>query len=248
MGSVFKSYSHYYDLLYKDKDYDKETKYIQSILNNHNISKGSLLEFGSGTGIHGKLLAKNDYKVHGIELSEEMVAKAGTSPGFSCQIGDISSIKMNLFYDAVLSLFHVISYQITNDKLKAVFENASSHLNRGGLFLFDFWYSPAVLKQKPVVRVKRMANNKVEITRIAEPEIFSSENRVDVNYTIYVHDLTKDTIHAFKETHSMRHFSLSEIDILADACGFQRIKAEEFVTGHLPSDNTWGVCAVLKKI
>lgn len=245
--SVFKTYSQYYDLLYEDKNYIKEKDYIKSILKDFSIPKGNLLEFGSGTGKHAKLLAKDGYKVHGIELSEEMVSKAGKFPGFTCQVGDISIIKTDRIYNAVLALFHVMSYQITKSKLKAVFENASLHLNRGGLFLFDFWYSPAVVMQKPEVRVKRMANNKVEITRIAEPEIFSNESRVNVNYTIFVKDVIKNIIHSFKETHSMRHFNLSEIDNLAKSTGFQRVKTEEFLSGQIPSENTWGVCVVLKK-
>ncbi len=248
MGSAFKAYSNYYDLLYEDKDYIKEKDYIKSILNSYNISEGNLLEFGSGTGMHGKLLAKDGYTVHGVELSEDMVSKAEKSSGFTCQVGDISVVKIGRTFSAVLSLFHVISYQTNISKLKAVFDNANVHLNSGGLFLFDFWYSPAVLKQRPEVRVKRMANNEVDITRIAEPEVFSDENRVNVNYTIYVKDIIKNVIHSFKETHSLRHFNLSEIDNLANSSGFERVKAEEFLTGQIPSENTWGVCVVLKKI
>jgi hypothetical protein len=30
--------------------------------------------------------------------------------------------------------------------------------------------------------------------------------------------------------------------------GFERLRAEEFMTKNLPSEETWGVCVVLKKI
>ena len=96
-----------------------------------------------------------------------MVLKAKNVTGFTCQQGNITNVKMNKTYDVVLSLFHVMSYQITNKQLKDVFENAAAHLNKDGLFIFDFWYSPAVYAQKPSVRVKRAANEKIEITRIA---------------------------------------------------------------------------------
>ena len=46
----------------------------------------------------------------------------------------------------------------------------------------------------------------------------------------------------------MRHFNLLEIDILSDVHGFERVQAEEFLTGNLPSEKTWGVCVVLRKI
>lgn len=245
---VFNAYSRYYDLLYRDKDYAGEAAYIQSLLTRYGIPKGDLLEFGSGTGKHGRLLAAQGYTVHGIERSADMVAEAEAGPGFTCQQGDIACTTMGRQYDAVLSLFHVISYQTHNDQLQAVFANAAAHLNPGGLFIFDFWYSPAVYAQKPVVRMKRMADKQVEITRIAEPVIYPNENRVDVNYTIYARDLDTGSMQTLQETHPMRHLSLPEIDIVTGVNGFERLAAEEFLTGNTPSDATWGVCVILKRI
>jgi hypothetical protein len=45
----------------------------------------------------------------------------------------------------------------------------------------------------------------------------------------------------------MRHFSLPELDLLAEASGFERISAEEWLTRDPPSEAIWGVCLVLRK-
>lgn len=245
---VFNAYSRYYDLLYKDKDYVGEAGYIQALLARHGKTQSSLLEFGSGTGKHGCLLAERGFSVHGIERSAEMVARANRSVGFTCQQGDICTIQMGRIYDAVLSLFHVVSYQTNNADVQAVFARAAEHLITGGLFVFDFWYSPAVYAQQPAIRVKRMADDQIEITRIAEPVIYPNENRVDVSYTIYARDIASGGVQTLSETHPMRHFSLPEIDLLAEANGFTRIAAEEFLTGKPAGDDTWGVCVTLKRI
>lgn len=244
---VFNAYSLYYDLLYRDKDYAGETEYIHAILSKYGVVKGELLEFGSGTGKHGRLLVEAGYKVHGIERSAEMVAQATVIDGFTCQVGDICSVNMGRTYDAVLSLFHVVSYQISNECVHAVFSRAAEHLEEGGLFVFDVWYTPAVYSQHPLVRVKRMVDKDVEVTRIAEPTIFVNENRVDVNYTIYATDRASKSVQMFTETHPMRHFSLPEIDFIAEVNGFQRIAAEEFLTGKRADEDTWGVCVILRK-
>jgi hypothetical protein len=34
---------------------------------------------------------------------------------------------------------------------------------------------------------------------------------------------------------------------LAEAAGFERLTAEEWLTGAMPSEATWGVCLVLRK-
>lgn len=247
-NAMFSAYSRYYDLLYRDKDYVGEADYIQRLLARHGIAQGNLLEFGSGTGKHGRLLAKRGFQVHGIERSAEMVAQAIQGEGFTCQQDDVCSVQMARSFDAVLSLFHVVSYQISNCNVQAVFARAAEHLSRGGLFVFDFWYSPAVYAQRPVVRVKRMADDALEITRIAEPTLYPNDNRVDVNYTIFAKDLTSGTLQTLSETHPMRHFSLPEIDLLAQTNGFMRIATEEFLTGKLASECTWGVCVILKRI
>jgi SAM-dependent methyltransferase len=246
--AVFSAYSRYYDLIYKNKDYAGEAEYIQNVLTRHGIHEGDLLEFGSGTGKHGRLLAAKGYRVLGIERSRDMVAQADQSDGFTCQHGDICNVQLGRTFAAVLSLFHVISYQTSNESLNAVFSSASEHLCEGGLFVFDFWYSPAVFAQRPEVRVKRMADEHIEITRIAEPKLFSDENRVDVVYEIFARNLVTGEMQTLTEIHPMRHLSLPEIDFLAAAHGFKRIGAEEFLSEAAPSVDTWGICVTLQRV
>jgi SAM-dependent methyltransferase len=68
-SGVFDAYTHYYDLLYQDKNYEAEVNYIDNLLTRHGIAGCDVLEFGSGTGRHGRLLADKGYRVTGIERS-----------------------------------------------------------------------------------------------------------------------------------------------------------------------------------
>ena len=68
-SGVFDAYTHYYDLLYQDKNYEAEVDYINNLLTRHGIAGRDVLEFGSGTGRHGRLLADKGYRVTGIERS-----------------------------------------------------------------------------------------------------------------------------------------------------------------------------------
>lgn len=69
-----------------------------------------------------------------------------------------------------------------------------------------------------------------------------------VQYTIFAHDLTSGLFDVMTEIHPMRHFTLPEIDLLCLITGFERIGAEEFMTGNVLSENSWGACVILKKI
>ena len=51
-SSVFSSYARYYDLLYRDKDYAAEAEYVASLIRKFHPAARSIIELGSGTGIH----------------------------------------------------------------------------------------------------------------------------------------------------------------------------------------------------
>ena len=243
----FKTYSRYYDLINNDKNYLGEVEYICNLLNKHNSTGKDMLEFGSGTGIHGRMLAEKGFNVLGVELSSDMVRQSIETKGFKCIQGDIRDLKLSKKFNIVLSLFHVISYQVSNSDLINTFKTASSHLKGGGFFVFDVWYSPAVYAQTPGIRLKCKKNSSMEIIRISEPTMLVNSNQVDVKFKIYAIDHSANSYECFEEIHSMRHFTIPEIDLLAKMSGFKLIQSEEFLTSNSPNSNTWGVCFVLQK-
>jgi SAM-dependent methyltransferase len=252
---AFLRYGEYYDLLYSDKDYVAEADYVARILQSASPSVRTLLEFGSGTGRHGRLLAGHGFDVFGIERSESMVAE-GRRPGpdvthgsgrFNCRGGDIRTVELDRVFDAVISLFHVVSYQTTNRDLVATFANAARHLSTGGIFFFDVWHGPAVLQGGPSVRVKRMEDANTRLTRIAEPELDVNAGIVTVKYTVLAESKVEGRLTTFDEVHRMRYLFPSEIAFLATQTGFRVEFSEQFLTGTAPSTESWGVAYLLRK-
>lgn len=248
--SVFGSYARYYDLLYQDKDYTNEARFIMNLLNAHAPEAESLLELGSGTGAHAALLAEHPYIVHGIDMSTDMLERAeqrrATLPAslaesISFSQGDIRDVRLNTTFDAVLSLFHVMSYQPTNADLQAAFTTARTHMQEDGIFIFDCWYGPAVLTDRPVTRVKNMENTVIKITRIAQPTVHPNENLVDVNYHVFITDKASGSVEEITETHRMRYLFKPEIEDLFMQTGFAYTDCGEWMTGRAPGFDTWGV-------
>jgi SAM-dependent methyltransferase len=246
MGKIFNAYSAYYDLLYQGKDYLKEVTYVVKILEKFGNGGKQILELGSGTGGHGLVLKDFGFSVYGIELSSEMVKQAQNS-GLPCEVADITQFKLDKQFDAVISLFHVISYLTTNQQLLAVFRNAHDHLLPGGLFVFDVWFTPAVLSQKPQLKVREVDTNTLHLIRYASPVIHWVKNVVDVNFRILVTDKVTLETKEIQETHPMRHLSVPEVELMALSTGFKLLLTEEFGSGAVPTEKTWGVCFVLRK-
>ena len=254
--AAFAHYAQYYDLLYRDKDYAAEAKYVARTIRSTLPAARRILELGSGTGRHGRLLAAMGFDVHGIERSAEMVSLARMAPrpllsestgSFTCDVGDICKANLGRTFDAVISLFHVISYQTTNKALQEAFQVAAAHLAPGGLFLFDVWHGPAVLSERPSERVKEVADEHHRIKRTAHPELDTDRSTVKVVYQMECEDLRSGEAFRFSEEHLMRYLFQTEVDFLAQSCGLRRVTTEEFLTGKPPSPSTWGVAYVLQR-
>ena len=247
--SNFQNYSKYYDLLYKDKNYKEETDYITQALKEFDNSIENILELGSGSGAHAYFLSKNGFNITGIERSESMVQESLQKkiPNFTPIQADITDFETNQQYDAVVSLFHVISYLTNNDSLINCLKLVHKHLKPQGIFLFDFWYTPAVYSLKPETRIRRLEDESIAVVRIAESTIHTQTNVVDVHFEVHIQDKQTLQTQILKELHPMRHFSIPELDLLAKLTGFEIIKSEEFVSKKTPSENTWGVCTILRK-
>ena len=141
----------------------------------------------------------------------------------------------------MLSLFHAISYQTTNEDLLAAFETVKQHLKPGGIFIFDVWYGPAVLSDRPTVRVKRLEDEEIQVTRIAEPVMYANENWVDVNYQVFIRDKESDGVEELKESHRMRYLFKPELDLLLQQTDMKEITCGEWMSDLEPEVNTWGV-------
>lgn len=162
MKEIFKSYAKYYDIIYADKDYEKECDFLEEIFRNYSkITPKTILDGGCGTGGHAIPLAKRGYEVTGVDLSEEMINIAkekakenGVNIDF--RVMDLRELRLNKKFDVCILMFAVIDYIINTKDLLKVFANIRETLKNDSLFIFDFWYGPAVLTILPTPRMKTL--------------------------------------------------------------------------------------------
>jgi SAM-dependent methyltransferase len=251
--NVFMKYAEYYDLLYHDKDYEAEVAYIQELINKYSPQQvKSILDIGCGTGKHGLILARHGYEVYGIDRASDMIAVAnkikGPAPNLDFAVHDALTFQLHRTFDAVVSLFHVISYQISDESLESFLKNTYKHLKDNGLFIFDFWYGPAVLAEKPEVRVKRAQNKNIELIRIAEPFTQENKNSVTIQYEIFIKKKDTGILKNIKEEHTMRYFFSSELNSMLKKAGFSIIKRLAWLSyDHDVSAKIWSGIIVAKK-
>lgn len=252
--TIFSNYADYYDLMYQDKPYDKEVAFVETLL--HTFSKrkiSRLLELGCGTGKHACLLAERGYQLTGVDRSARMLEAAGSlvkQRALESQVhlveGDLQTLTLSDSFDAVIALFHVMSYQDTEEALAEAFQTVKRHLVPGGLFLFDCWYGPAVLYEKPAVRLKQWQKNGTSVLRIAAPELDVARHCVTVRYHIFAQESSEMSYHKIEETHVMRYLFQTDIDRYSRQSGMQCLFAKEWLTQLPLNETTWNATFVLK--
>lgn len=103
-------------------------------------SDGSALELGIGTGRIALPLAQRGIRVHGIDLSEAMVARLRAKPGadqIGVTIGDFATTTVEGRFSVAYLLFNTIENLTSQDEQVACFLNVAAHLQPGGCFVIE---------------------------------------------------------------------------------------------------------------
>ena len=253
--AVFKqAYADHYDFFYNEKDYESECDLLeQAFLRFRKEPILTILDMGCGTGNHAIPLARRGYQVHGVDLSEHMLAHAlsksqretfNHSPVFSH--GDIRNVELGEKFDAVLMMFAVLGYQLTNQDVLSTFDTVRKHLKPGGLFIFDVWYGPAVLAVRPSQRIKIIPTSDGEVIRVASGSLDTIHQISEVKYHFW-HILGDKMVNENEEVHQMRFFFAQELALFLSSCGFELLNISVFPTLDRPPDESeWNILVVAK--
>ena len=241
---VFQNYAYYYNAFYQDKDYKMEAQQVDLLLQKYGKNIKKIISFGCGTGNHDIELSRMGYQCTGIDMSSMMIEIAKHNveklkENINFSIDDIRTYKEKGQYNAVISLFHVMSYQTDNNDILSAFQSARNALNVGGIFLFDVWYGPGVLSDKPVVRVKEVQDSNYQLIRIARPVMDDKRNVVDVCYEVLVIDKKTNETKTIEEVHHMRYFFRPELEFYLRESGFELLDNLDCATLGETSYNSW---------
>ena len=254
---TFDRYAAYYDTLYQDKDYEAECDFLEQVFARY--AQGpirAILDLGCGTGGHALPLAGRGYIVTGVDCSETMLAegrrkaKAMAQGAESCDFvqGDIRTLDLDRAFDAVIAMFAVISYQTTNEDLAAAFRTAREHLRPGGLFVFDAWFGPAVLTERPKDRIKTLQRGGERIIRLARPELDILTHTVQVNYKV-LRLQDNRVLDEVDESHRMRYLFPQEIEHLLAGVSLRLLRLCPFMElNQRVTDLTWNVTAIAETL
>jgi len=101
---------------------------------------GPALELGIGTGRFALPLAQRGIRVHGIDLSEAMVARLRAKRGaeeIGVTMGDFATTRVDATFTLAYLVYNTINNLTTQGEQVACFQNAGAHLEPGGCFVVE---------------------------------------------------------------------------------------------------------------
>ena len=249
-GSI---YADCYDTLYQEKDYEAECDLIERLFKTYGDGQiKTVLDLGCGTGNHALPLSIKGFEVTGVDRSESMLAqarkKAAPAERDAFYQADIQSLNLGRQFDAALLMFAVLGYQLDKAEVTAALRTARRHLRSGGLLLFDVWYGPAVLFQRPSERVKTIPTLTGKISRVSSSELDLSRHTCTVRFHLWKFDaerLSSET----EEEHRVRYFFPLELKLFLEATEFTLIRLGAFPEFDKdPDEKTWNVLCLARGI
>lgn len=154
-----------------------------------------ILELCCGTGRLTLPIAKDGYKISGVDITSSMLDQANAKAleaGLTIDFikADIRTLDLSEKYDLIFIPFNSIHHLYQNDDLFQVFNVVKSHLKENGLFLLDC-YNPNIQyiiegekEQKEIAEYITKDGRKILIKQKMSYESKTQINRIEWHYFI----------------------------------------------------------------
>ncbi|MEM7106209.1 MAG: class I SAM-dependent methyltransferase [Bacteroidota bacterium] len=203
--------SHYYHLLYKNRDDQEAAHFIDNLLEKLSPPFGSkVLDLACGKGRHSIYLAGKGFDVTGVDLSLESIsaAKQNENKRLKFYQHDMREPFKPSAFDYIFNLFTSFGYFDNDEDHQTTLENNWSGLKPGGTLVIDFMNAAKVVTNLVLSESKIVEDLQFDITR---------------SYTngYIVKDIRfSDNGRTFHFTESVRAFSLSDFETMLKSVGF----------------------------
>lgn len=175
---------------------------------------GRALELAIGTGRVGLPLSQRGTPVHGIEMSEAMVAQLREKPGsdkIAVAIGDMATTWIPGTFRLVYLVYNTITNLLAQDEQVECFRNAAAHLEPGSCFVVEV-FVPELQRLPPgeTARPFHVGGHHLGF------DTFDLVNQQLVSHHYWV---SGDRVDTFRSPH--RYVWPSELDLMARLAGMR---------------------------
>lgn len=247
-GEAYESFARVYDLFMNDVPYEDWADYVQSLLREHGVKDGLVLELGCGTGSLTEALSHRGYDMIGVDNSEDMLQiamdkRAESGEDILYLLQDMREFELFGTVKAVVSICDSMNYITEDTDLRKVFELVNNYLDPGGVFIFDL---NTLYKYREVMGECTIAENR-------EDASFIWDNYFDADTGINEYDLAvfvpekQGLYRKFEETHFQRGYELETVKRLLEEAGLGYLAAYDAFTNELPKADSERIYVIARE-
>lgn len=217
----------YYHTLYKNRDYEEASLFIDNVSNFLKIKQSTVCwDLCCGKGRHSIYLNKKGFRVIGTDLSEQSICEANESANETLEFyqHDMRKLFRTNYFEVVFNLFTSFGYFEKREDDLHVFDSVQKALKSNGLFVFDYLNSEYVKSMiverdsKTIDGITFNISKKIENNTIIKSidfrdkgESFHFEERVKLFDKTYFEDLAKECNLTILNTFG--NYQLQEFDV-----------------------------------
>jgi ubiquinone/menaquinone biosynthesis C-methylase UbiE len=220
---MYQEFAQVYDELMKNVDYKAWTEYIERMFKLFNIKPKNIIDLACGTGNITIPLAKRNYNIIGIDISQDMLSIAeqkarehSLNIQWICQ--DMINFQGFTKQDAIICACDGLNYILKVEDLQSIFSRVYTSLRQGGIFVFDM---NSRYKIEEVLAEQTFAYAGEEISYIWENYYNKDQEIIDFELSFFVKN--KENYKRFNEIHKQKAYSINNVIELLKHAGFKKI-------------------------
>ena len=237
-----------YDMFMDNIPYEEWSRYLISLLKEHGIEDGLVLDLGCGTGSVTELLAEAGYDMIGVDLSEEMLQIAmekrmESGHDILYLLQDMREFELYGTVRAVVSICDSMNYILEREDLQQVFALVNNYLDPGGIFIFDL---NTEYKYREILGSSTIAEEREESSFIWENTYDEEERMNEYDLTLFIQE-EDDLYRKYQETHYQKAYSLSEVREALEAAGMEFVAVYDAFTREPVRENSERVYVIARE-
>ena len=228
-----------YDLFMDNIPYQDWCAYVTSLLKEHGVSDGLVLDLGCGTGKLTRLLAAEGYDMIGVDLSEEMLEVAleheMEDPKQILYLQqDMREFELYGTVRAIVSICDSMNYLTDYEDLVQTLKLVNNYLDPQGVFIFDM---NTVHKYRDLIGDRTIAEARAECSFIWDYD-YDPETKInEYDLTLFIQE-EDDLYRRFVETHYQKAYELEEVKRAIAEAGMEFVTVYDAFTRKAPDENS----------
>ena len=246
---AYSSFAQVYDLFMDNVPYEEWSRYLISLLKEYQVTDGTVVELGCGTGKMTRLLADAGYDMVGVDNSAEMLEIAGERQeeeernDILYLLQDMRELELFGNIRAIVSVCDSMNYIMEPEDLKKVFGLVKEYLAEDGVFIFDL---NTVHKYRDLMGECTISENREESSFIWENYFYEDQDINEYMLTIFRKQADSELYERTEEAHYQRAYDMDTLKRLIEKNGLALVSFLDEDMKQVPNETSERIYVIVQ--